>query len=232
MSFTTSLIARSLQQMDMKFDVDPETFQERKRRRISNMNSVSSVIKTAPTSAPGVHEIATFLPGRLEFEHEFDHEAEDLVKDLEIGVCLEYDGDKIVLDENDNDVRARVKLEDEKRTGGERYEVDEVGGEVVNGLLNGRHITNGAIDMKQEQQSQTKSEDQDNVVDGETAVEEVVMPPPIETRESLDFKLTLLEIYLQRVDKRVENKSLVFERGLLEYKKVYSCCLTDVAAHP
>ncbi len=208
--------------MDEQFDLDPDIFQERKRRRIANMNSVTTAIKPAPTSAPGVHEIATFLPGRLEFEHEMDNEAEDLVKDLEIGICLEYGGDKIVLDENDSDVRARVKLEEEKRMGGERTEMDEFGGDLSNGLRNGRHTTNGVVATKTEQQPQMKNEDQDNMTDGDAAAEEAVMPPPFETRETLDFKLTLLEMYLQRVHKRIENKSFIFERGLLEYKKV--CC--------
>ncbi|KAG1853072.1 hypothetical protein F4604DRAFT_1933341 [Suillus subluteus] len=34
--------------------------------------------KVSPTSAPGAHEIGTFLPGMLEFERELDNEAEDL----------------------------------------------------------------------------------------------------------------------------------------------------------
>ncbi len=50
--------------------------------------------------------------------------------------------------------------------------------------------------------------------------EEPTLPPPFETMDSLNFKLTLLEMYSQRVEKRLESKAVVFERGLLEYKKV------------
>ena len=47
------------------------------------------------------------------------------------------------------------------------------------------------------------------------------MPPiPFETGPSLDFKLTLIEMYMQRLAKRREAKALMFDRGLLEYKKV------------
>jgi transcriptional adapter 2-alpha len=48
----------------------------------------------------------------------------------------------------------------------------------------------------------------------------VTQPPPIETKESLAFKLTLLESYMQRVEKRLDSKAVMFERGLLEYKKM------------
>lgn len=48
------------------------------------------------------------------------------------------------------------------------------------------------------------------------------MPPPLETKKSLEFKLTLIEMYNQRIQKRHEAKALMFDRGLLDYKKVCS----------
>jgi hypothetical protein len=60
-----------------------------------------------------------------------------------------------------------------------------------------------------------KSADDDEDADAE----ENMMPPPIEVDDSIAFKLTLLDIYASRVEKRHENKALMFERGLLEYKK-------------
>jgi transcriptional adapter 2-alpha len=33
---------------------------------------------------PANHEITGFMPNRMEFEHEYDNEAEHVVKDLEI----------------------------------------------------------------------------------------------------------------------------------------------------
>lgn len=45
------------------------------------------------------------------------------------------------------------------------------------------------------------------------------MPPPIEVDDSIAFKLALLDVYASRVEKRHENKTIMFERGLLEYKK-------------
>lgn len=209
--------------MDLEFDIGPEVFHERKRRRITEMNNQEPPPpKAAPTSQPGVHEIATFLPGRLEFEHEIDNEAEDLVKDLEFGTVLEYGGDQIIEDENDPDVRARAKWQEEKRSGICAPRDTQIpagkGPPPVNGKTNGYHI-NGEI-------KRLKSEDvtmSNGSVDDEAA-DEPTQPQPFETKESLSFKLTLMEMYFQRVEKRLETKAVIFERGLLDYKKVCSCC--------
>jgi transcriptional adapter 2-alpha len=45
-------------------------------------------------SAPTNHEVAGFMPGRLEFEHEVENEAEMAVKDLEFGLVWRYGGDE------------------------------------------------------------------------------------------------------------------------------------------
>lgn len=219
--------------MDVTFSIDPSEFQARKRRRIATINAaVPPALKAAPVSAPGVHEIATFLPGRLEFEHELDNEAEDLVKDLEFGICLEYGGDQIIEDENDLDVKGRAKLIEERSTGGiggaVSGKVVNAGVEHMNGgsrLANGRSksvSTEAKVDTPQ-----MKSEDvvmeNGTGVDGDDSVaagDEVTQPPPIESQESLTFKLTLMEMYAQRLEKRLENKGFMFNRGLLEYKKV------------
>ena len=213
--------------MDIKFNVEPSEFHERKRRRISSLNTgIAPPPRVVPVSAPGIHEIATFLPGRLEFEHELDNDAEDLVKDLEVGICLEFGGDNIMKDEDDLDVRARQRWQEERRAGvpiGSKTPSGAYGGKglsngLINGAVNGHHAINGGA-LRSE--SQAKSEDAtENGAGDDAAADEVTQPPPIETKESLDFKLTLLKMYIQRVEKRRENKAIIFDRGLLEYKKV------------
>lgn len=209
--------------MDTNFDIDPEIFHDRKRRRITAMNNQEPPAPTvAPTSMPAVHEIATFLPGRLEFEHEIDNEAEDLVKDLEFGVVYDYGGDEIVEDENDLDVKARQKWEEEKRSGvftgtvGVRDHASLPAGKgppPVNGMVNGYHMNGDVKKLMQEDASTTNGSADDEA-------EEPLQPQPYETKDSIAFKLTLLEMYYQRVDKRLETKAVIFERGLLDYKKV------------
>ncbi|KAF8444977.1 hypothetical protein L210DRAFT_326058 [Boletus edulis BED1] len=191
-----------LPRMNVEFNVDPEEFQQRKRRRMSAMNdAVQPPPKVAPTSAPGVHEVATFLPGRLEFEHELDNEAEELVKDLEFGICLAYGGDQIIEDENDVDVKARAQMLEERKSVEENRPMSQPPTNVV----------------KSEEPS---SSDQQTTGEDDPNSEEPTQPPPFETEDSLAFKLTMIEMYNQRVAKRHEAKAIMFERGLLEYKKM------------
>jgi len=197
--------------MDKHFDIDPEVFQEHKRRRITAMNERTMPVPgPAPTSAPAVHEIVGFLPGRLEFEHELDNDAEDLVKDLEFGVVLQYGGDKIPEDENDPDVKARRKWEEEKRLG---IPHESSMPPALNGSTNGYHL-NGIV------KNESKSEDVEMANGTGEDEDEPTQPLPYETTESLNFKLTLLEMYFQRLEKRLESKAFMFDRGLLDYKKV------------
>lgn len=216
-----------LKRMDAHFNVDPEEFHERKRRRIASMNTnPPPAPKMAPTSAPGVHEIAGFLPGRLEFEHEVENEAEDLVKDLEFGVCLEWGGDEIPEDESDLDVKARARMLEESKmhesTPGKRL----LNG-FANGVVNGYHFAGQPPKAESPPKNdKTDKHDENKDENADEDGEEPTQPPPIETKESLTFKLALLEMYRQRVEKRHEAKALIFERGLLNYKQVSSLVCT------
>lgn len=202
--------------MDVDFDIDPAEFQERKRRRISSMTTnAPPPHKVAPVSAPGVHEVATFLPGRLEFEHELDNEAEDVVKDLEFGMCMEWGGDQIPEDENDPDVKARARLEEELLKAKDAFGGKRLPNGILNGVVNGYH-SNGNTPRR----DMSSKPDDDKKSDGDDDADEQTQPPPFETKESLAFKLALLESYYQRVEKRLENKAIMFDRGLLNYKQV------------
>ncbi|KAN0091500.1 hypothetical protein V8E55_005066 [Tylopilus felleus] len=212
-----------LPRMDVDFDIDPEEFQQRKRRRMSAMNNaVPTPPKVAPTSAPGVHEVATFLPGRLEFEHELDNEAEELVKDLEFGICLTYGGDQIMEDENDADVKARAQMLEERKSTDDNRFMSQPPTNGANGYVNGHGSINGDTSRPH---SVVKSEepsgsDQQTTGEDDPNAEEPMQPPPFETEDSLAFKLMMIEMYNQRVAKRHEAKAVIFNRGLLEYKKM------------
>jgi len=74
---------------DMTYaSVSREEFQARKKRRIDlrkkeASESAPTVPKKKPTtSQPACHEIQGYMPGRMEFEAEWDNEAEMAVKDL------------------------------------------------------------------------------------------------------------------------------------------------------
>ncbi|KAL1742200.1 hypothetical protein HDZ31DRAFT_43748 [Schizophyllum fasciatum] len=208
-----------LPQMGTTFDINPAEFQDRKRRRIAKMSAtVPPPPPTAPTSAPGVHEVQGFLPGRLEFDQEIENEAEDLVKDLEFGVVLAYGGDELPEDPSDADVKARARWEEEKRrsqppagTKGAKAPRGMPGKKAPAGRGMGKDAPNGHAHVKQEDGEEGEDDEEGD---------EVTFPPPLETEDSLSLKLTMLEMYSQRVQKRLEAKAVMFDRGLLDYKKM------------
>ncbi|KAI1315554.1 Transcriptional adapter ada2 [Mortierella claussenii] len=74
--------------MHKKFDMDPEAQAARKRQRLAmRVNRVPAPVKAQKpmTSQPANHEIAGYMPGRLEFETEYENEAEQAVKDMIFG---------------------------------------------------------------------------------------------------------------------------------------------------
>jgi len=227
--------------MHLCFDIDPTEFQERKRRRISNMSVAPPLQKVAPTSAPGVHDIATFLPGRLEFEHEIDNEAEDLIKNLEFGLCMAWGGDSIPEDEDDHDYKTRMRWKEEQKEKDHDQEMVFVSQNgLVNGAIHGNGngiavngvngAANGFVKKDKEVKKEKDTPAPDDNGDGVEEESEENMPPiPFETQASLEFKLTLIQMYMQRIAKRREAKALMFDRGLLEYKKV--CQLSSGLKH-
>lgn len=76
-----------LPDLHCKIAYDPELFQQRKKRRIDDRTALQKLpppTKAKPiTSTPSCHEVQGYMPGRLEFEHEYENDAEMSVKDLE-----------------------------------------------------------------------------------------------------------------------------------------------------
>lgn len=67
-----------------------EEFQARKKRRIDDRKeAIAEAAQTAPvatkptSSVPSCHEVAGFMPGRLEFENEYFNEAEEAVQHMQ-----------------------------------------------------------------------------------------------------------------------------------------------------
>ncbi|WFD00791.1 Transcriptional adapter ada2 [Malassezia yamatoensis] len=82
------------------YDISPEEFQRERREHIERLRAEqASFVPPKPntkplTSAPTSHsEITGFMPGRLEFEQEFEQDAEHLVKDMEFGRVYQFGGD-------------------------------------------------------------------------------------------------------------------------------------------
>ncbi|CAE6439213.1 hypothetical protein ACGC1H_006886 [Rhizoctonia solani] len=168
--------------LDREFDVDYEVFQERKKQRIINLRE-SLKKKSGPAqpfvSGPTNHEVGGFMPGRREFEHEAENEAEDLVKDLEFGIVLDYGGDQ--------------QPDDEEKPEGDSMDVD--------------------VEVKVENESDAKNSNTDDD-------DEPQAPLVPESSDSMQLKLTLLDMYNEKVDARIEAKAIVLERGLTDHKRI------------
>ena len=120
--------------VQLRAPYDACEFQARKKRRIAEriaIQKIPMVAKQKPmTSTPECHEVAGYMPGRLEFSYEYENDAEISVKDMEF--------------------------------------------------------------------------DQDLAEDNQ---------------EEVGLKLTLLDIYNSRLTRRSDRKRVIFEHGLLDYKK-------------
>jgi len=201
---------------ELSFDIDPDEFQARKRRRIEKMSEAPAPGPPPQVvSLPAVHEVAHYLPGRLEFEIEIDNEAEDLIKDLEFGIVTQHGGDDVPEDPNDCDVKARVKWLEE-RAAAVHQSHSHVNGKTVPGYVNGI----GNVDIKSE--SSTPAPTQGTPAptsDTRGEEEEEFDPPPYETPESVAFKLAMIDMYHDKIKKRKESKAFVLDRGLLDIKR-------------
>ncbi|RSH94558.1 Transcriptional adapter ada2 [Saitozyma podzolica] len=202
--------------MHLRFDVDPDEFQARKKVRIEEMRKPHALPPTAAAplvSAPTNHEVAGYMPGRLEFEHELDNEAEMAVKDMEFGLVWRYGGDEQPQaqvtrppgeegDEEDEDEDEDDEEEEEER--GEKKKKEEVDVKVE------------PADEPPDGQVKSSPSKKDK---GKGKAQQVPVVEA-EDEDELEVKLALLDIYFSKLDKREEAKDIIFDRGLTEHKKI------------
>ncbi|QRV94345.1 Myb-like DNA-binding domain protein [Ceratobasidium sp. AG-Ba] len=118
-----------LPSLDQEFDIDHEVFQERKKQRIIDLREELKR-KPGPTqpfvSGPTNHEVGGFMPGRREFEHEHENDAEDLVKDLEFGIVFKFGGgDQPEDEEKPEGEAAPMEVDNDPKKDGDTSAKDE-----------------------------------------------------------------------------------------------------------
>lgn len=201
--------------------VDQETFQARKKARIEEAQQRPVPIPPPKplASAPTCHEIAGFMPGRLEFETEWENDAEALIKDMEFGLVHRYGGD-------DQPTREQALGQTSERTLEESAAMDArqpqaaapssrgIGGQDAGAIL-------ATADANAAAQTASKGKDAEDGSKGEDTPPETIKIWD-ETSDDLELKLTIMEIYNERIARRLEAKNFIFDRGLLDYKKVRS----------
>jgi transcriptional adapter 2-alpha len=160
------------------------------------------------------------MPGRLEFEHEVENEAEMAVKDLEFGLVWRYGGDQ-----QPESVPAPVFDEDAEEAGGDKSRAEPK--KEVKVKVEPEHE---GVAIASDEEADVKPDIHvlgGNGAGGEKATsrgEAKEIPPglEVEDEDELDVKLALLEIYFSKLDKREEAKEIIFDRGLTEHKRVSS----------
>lgn len=207
--------------MTRQLDVDPEEWQKNKRQRIEEMRKPQALPPPSGplVSAPTNHEVAGFMPGRLEFEHEVENEAEMAVKDLEFGLVWKFGGDQqpeaqpsVPVDQGEEEEDSDEE-EDEDKT-------DKVKEEDNKPDVTDAESTSPKDAKDRKKASGTDAKGKKKAKDEEEDKDKEDPPPDIEDEDELDVKLALLDIYFTKLDKREEAKELIFDRGLTEYKKV------------
>ena len=183
-------------------------------------------------SAPTCHELAGYMPGRLEFETEWENDAETLIKDMEFGLVHRYGGDEQptrdeamassgeTRDLVQEDIAGRDHRQPQAAAPSNRGLGSGPAGEVQS---NGLQVST-ALSQAVGTASQTAEKGKDGSKDEEK--DETAMPIWEEGDDDLELKLTMHEIYNERIQNRFDAKNLIFDRGLLEYKKV---CLKRIS---
>ncbi|OAV85489.1 hypothetical protein PTTG_30485, partial [Puccinia triticina 1-1 BBBD Race 1] len=209
------------------------------------------------SSASTIHEIAGFMPGRLDFEIEWENEAENMIKDLSFGRVYRFgEEDDPAKEKDENNTapnqdqetippdstakrkrgvgsRARKTTQRTDETAPTRTDTvqrqcaDKNDGDAAE--ADGRDsMPSSSVDplqtvsspdpkpkSKEKEKEEPKAKDEDDN-------EEVDEEPPLSDEPDLDLelKLTLLEIYSDKYDRRLQAKAVVFDRNPLEFKKI------------
>ncbi|KAI9603479.1 hypothetical protein KEM48_001491 [Puccinia striiformis f. sp. tritici PST-130] len=227
--------------VDARIDIDQDEFQARKKSRLEEVHARPLPELPPPkpvSSAPTNHEIAGFMPGRLDFEIEWENEAENAIKDLSFGRVYRFGGDsqpENLLEEGDQaeqkDENDTAHNQDDETTCADsakkRKRVVGSGAGKTTQRTDEHTTRNEAVQDPSAQETDAKGKEQtegkaEQKADEEDDNEEVDEEPPLSDEPDLDLelKLAILEIYNDKYDRRLQAKAVIFDRNLLEYKKI------------
>lgn len=189
------------------------------------------------------------MPGRLEFETEWENDAEGLIKDMEFGLVHRYGGDdqptrEEAMAANGSGERiredsAKLAARDPQTAAPSSRGLGAASASTAAAEGDGEGEEGGNVLDKDDKERKTST----NILSVQKTEEENMGPNATgekgkeddaggngtsesaiavwdETNDDLELKLTIMEIYNERIDRRLEAKGVIFERGLLDYKKV------------
>ncbi len=180
------------------------------------------------------------MPGRLEFDTEVENEAEVVIKDMEFGLVMGYGGSDqpepppppppppTELKEDANTMETEATPGDISAM--DPFEkVDPPLKEDIS-MVKQEDTMDPSSPQKMEVDSPVKPPETPTKIkdrDPDNSDEEAEPKPPklvfeIEDPDDVELKLTMLEIYYEKLNARTAAKDLIFDRGLMEFKKVGS----------
>lgn len=206
--------------MDFRTDKSAETFQRERRERIECLRAAqASFVVPKPgkplVSGPTTHsELAGFMPGRLDFDHEYEQDAEQPVKDMEFGRVYSFGGDTLPTELEalgTGATQGKPRMEISGRGGPKQVATppDEPEDETFADALEGqpRALDEAAAPAENEV---TKADEAtgDRVPDWD------------EDPADLELKLAVLDIYNDQLDRRAFKKQFLFERNIIDYRRL------------
>lgn len=157
------------------------------------------------------------MPGRLEFDTEVENEAEVVIKDMEFGLVMQYGG---------ADQPEPPPVVEANPADGAVDPLDKTDPPATEemSVVKKEEEDDAAMDVdKPAQPSESTPTKPAKVRDAESDEEEAPKPPKlvfeIEDPDDVELKLTMLEIYYEKLNARTTAKDLIFDRGLMEFKK-------------
>ncbi|PKI83739.1 Ada2p [Malassezia vespertilionis] len=212
------------------YDIPIEDFQRERCERIERLREMQAAfVPPKPpakplVSAPTSHsELAGFMPGRLEFEQEYEQDAEHLVKDMEFGRVYSFGGDQMP---NEYDAlgaqgatQGHARMEASGRGGPvtqpSQEEVAETLAEAQEPQAADAANTGEADGEAGAKKSGVLSEQE------EKAAEQTDDRAPDwdEDPMDLELKLAVLDMYDEQLERRAQKKHFLFERNLVDYRR-------------
>lgn len=157
------------------------------------------------------------MPGRLEFETEWENDAEALIKDMEFGLVHRYGGDNQPTREQALGQTSDRTQEETAAMDARQPQAAAPSSRGLGGADAGQILANA--DANAAAQTASKGKDADEADKADDGPAEAIKIWD-ETSDDLELKLTIMEIYNERIARRLEAKNFIFDRGLLDYKKV------------
>ena len=227
-------------------DMSAEEFQRARRERVEKLREAQAAfVPPKPgkplVSAPTTHsELAGFMPGRLEFEHEYEQEAEHAVKDMEFGLVYSFGGDDMPTETEalggEGATQGKPRMEASGRGGPVNVATpppeeadEETFTDASEGQAEPMAVDEGPKADPDTGGKSTQTEDAAAAAvaaasasaeqDATEATTEERSPDWDEDPADLDLKLAVLDIYNDQLDRRTRKKRFLFERNLVDYRR-------------